>query len=385
MSFKNLLNALLIATAALSVACTEDQQGQQDAPTDSLSVTVTEWGQTEAGETVHLFTLKNENGVEARVIEYGATLTAFIAPDRNGNMADITLGFDSLSGYLGQHPYFGSTVGRYGNRIANAQFSIDGETYTLAANNGKNHLHGGVEGFGRRMWKGSEINREDAVGVELSYTSADGEEGYPGKLEVVTRFLLNNDNELRLEYEATSDKKTVCNLTNHAYFNLGDSPDILNHELMIAADGFTPVDEGLIPLGEIRSVEGTPFDFRAAMPVGARINAEDEQIKFGGGYDHNFVFSGGDGLQKRAEVYDPSSGRVLEISTEEPGVQFYTGNFLNGTLTGKNGKVYGYRSALCLETQHFPDSPNQPSFPTTLLSPGETYQTVTVWKVSVRK
>lgn len=377
----------MLAVAVFLYACQGENQSQSDQPTtdNGLSVAVEESGKTPDGATIHLFTLKNKNGVEARVIDYGATIIALIAPDKQGNMADITLGFDNVEDYTRPHPNFGSTIGRYGNRIALAKFSIDGQEYQLAANNGVNHLHGGLKGFGQVMWKGKEITREDAVGVELTYTSADGEEGYPGKLDVITRFLLNNENELRLEYEATTDKKTVLNLTNHAYFNLAVSGDILNHELMIMADGFTPVDAGLIPTGEIQSVEGTPFDFRVATAIGARINADDEQIRLGGGYDHNFVFSGPEGMQKRAEVYDPSSGRVLEILTDQPGVQFYSGNFLNGSITGKGGKVYAKRNALCLETQHFPDSPNQPQFPSTLLSPGETYKTATTWRVSVRK
>ncbi|MDX2249049.1 MAG: aldose epimerase family protein [Bacteroidia bacterium] len=387
MSSNSFLIAISLVLASLFIACNSENQSQTDPATteNGLSVTVQDWGQTPEG-LAHLFIMKNKNGVEVRVTDYGATHTAFIAPDKNGNMGDITLGFDQAEGYGKPHPYFGSTVGRYGNRIANAQFSIDGQVYKLAANNGPNHLHGGVKGFGRVMWTGKEIIREDAVGVELSYTSADGEEGYPGKLEVITRYLLNNNDELRMEYEATTDKKTVCNLTNHAYFNLGGTSDILSHELMIAADSFTPVNETLIPTGELRAVEGTPFDFRTPMAIGSRINAEDEQIKFGGGYDHNYVLSrSGEGMEKIVEVYDPSSGRVLEVLTEEPGVQFYTGNFLDGTLTGKGGSVYAYRSGFCLETQHFPDSPNQPQFPSTLLNPGETYKTATTWRVSVRK
>lgn len=386
MSLPSLSTAILLAIVSLLFSCQGENQSQSDesATGNGLSVAVEESGKTPEGATIHLFTLKNKNGVEARVIDFGATLTALIAPDRQGNMADITLGFDQADAYTGSHPYFGSTVGRYGNRIALAKFSIDGQEYSLAANNGVNHLHGGVNGFGRVMWTGKEITREDAVGVELTYTSADGEEGYPGKLDVITRFLLNNENELRLEYEAVTDKKTVINLTNHAYFNLAVSGDILDHEVMIMADGFTPVDEGLIPTGEIQPVEGTPFDFRVPTAIGARINADDEQIRFGGGYDHNFVFSSGEGMQKRAEVYDPSSGRVLEVLTEEPGVQFYSGNFLNGSITGKGGKTYAIRNGFCLETQHFPDSPNQPQFPSTVLSPGETYRTATTWRVSVR-
>lgn len=389
--YMNTRKLFLIFFAAASLfACNgssshEESENNETEALPEVTATSENWGQTPGGPA-KLYTLKNKNGIVATITDYGATLVSLITPDRDGNMGDITHGFDNVERYVEGHPYFGSTIGRYGNRIAKGEFAIDGETYTLAKNNGPNHLHGGVEkAFGRVMWTGSEISTENAAGVELTYTSADMEEGYPGKLEVVTRYLLTADNELIMEYEATTDKKTVVNLTNHAYFNLSGGENILDHEMMIKSNQYTPVDETLIPTGELRSVEGTPFDFRTPTAIGARIDADDEQLGYGGGYDHNYVLDrSGDGLEKLIEVYDSNSGRVLEISTTEPGVQFYSGNFLDGSITGKGGSVYGHRSAFCLETQHFPDSPNQPDFPSTLLEPGETYSTTTMWKFGVR-
>jgi len=338
-----------------------------------------------AGAPVEVFTLTNARGVEIRAMTYGAIIASIRVPDRKGVMADVALGFDALQGYLGEHPYFGAIVGRYGNRIGNARFSLNGTTYKLAANNGPNHLHGGVRGFDKYVWAAELMS--GVTGVAFTRVSADGEEGYPGRLQVRVSYLLTDANELEIEYQATTDKATPVNLTQHTYFNLAGqgAGTILDHDVMINADRFTPVGESLIPSGVLAPVDGTPMDFRKPMKVGARIDASNEQITFGRGYDHNWVLNRtGDGLQLAARVVEPVSGRTLEVSTTEPGVQFYTGNFLDGTVKGKGGVAYPRRSGLCLETQHFPDSPNQPSFPTTILQPGSTYRSKTVWKFGVR-
>ncbi len=337
--------------------------------------------------TADLYTLKNRNGMEVRVTTYGGIVQGISVPDKNGQFADVVLGFDSLSGYLGEHPFMGAIIGRYGNRIAKGMFTIDGKEYTLPINNKPNSLHGGVQGFDKHLWQGNVIERDDAVGVALTRTSPDMEQGYPGNLKVKVEYLLNNDNELVINYAATTDQKTICNLTNHAYFNLkGEGKgDILGQELTINAKAFTPVDATLIPTGELRPVKGTPFDFTEATAIGARVDADNEQLKHGGGYDHNFVLDRkGEGPVLAATLYDPISGRFMEVLTEEPGIQFYSGNFLDGTLTGKSGQPYNFRDGLCLETQHFPDSPNQEAFPSTILNPGETYQTSTIYRFSVK-
>jgi aldose 1-epimerase len=332
-----------------------------------------------------MFVLTNRQGVQVRAITYGGIITSLRVPDRAGTMADVVHGFDSIEGYLKGHPYFGSIVGRYGNRIARGQFSLGGQTYTLAVNNGPNHLHGGLKGFDKAVWQGEPL--PNGTGVAFSRTSPDGEEGYPGNLKARVTYTLSDANELSIAYEATTDKPTPVNLTQHTYFNLAghDSGDILGHELTIHADRYTPVDSTLIPTGELAPVAGTPFDFRKGERVGARINTAHEQLKHAGGYDHNFVLNRtGDGLQPAARLVDPKNGRTLEVSTSEPGLQFYSGNFLDGRLTGKGDVVYAHRSGLCLETQHFPDSPNKPGFPSTILNPGETYRTSTVFRFGVR-
>lgn len=339
------------------------------------------------GETVELFTLTNTDGLEMRVTELGGIITHLRTPDRDGAMADIVLGFDTIDGYLAEPPYFGAIIGRYGNRIGKAQFAVDGQTYALAANNGPNHLHGGVKGFDKVVWEGRLVSTTDGPGVVFTRTSPDGEEGYPGTLHTKVTYTLTHDNTLVIDYEATTDKTTPVNLTHHSYFNLAghNSGDILGHELMIDADRYTPVDETLIPTGELAPVEGTPFDFRQSTAIGARINQPDnQQLVFGKGYDHNWV-TNGSGFRRVARAYEPKSGRTLEVATTEPGLQFYSGNFLDGTVTGKGGAVYNHRTGFCLETQHFPDSPNQPSFPTTLLKPGETYRTRTVYTFGVQR
>ena len=339
-----------------------------------------------AGRSIEQFTLTNKNGVEVRVITYGGIITSIKTPDRTGAMGDVVLGFDSLDGYLAGHPFFGAIVGRYGNRIAKGRFTIDKQEYKLATNNGPNHLHGGIKGFDKQVW-GAEILPPMAgqSSVALSYTSADGEEGYPGQLLVEVTYTLNDKDQLIVDYLARSDKATHVNLTQHSYFNLAGEGDILGHELTIDADQYTPVDSTLIPTGEIASVEGTPFDFRTSTPIGARIDAPHPQIKNGQGYDHNWVLRDIPGLKHAARVVEPKSGRTLDVTTAEPGMQFYTGNFLDGKLVGKGGRSYGRRSGFCLETQHYPDTPNQPKFPTTLIKPGQNYSTRTVFTFGVSR
>jgi aldose 1-epimerase len=341
------------------------------------------FGKTTDGRPIDRYTLKNAHGLEADVITWGAIVTRLVVPDRTGTPGDVVLGFDTLDGYLKEHPYFGAIVGRYGNRIAKGRFTLNGKTYTLATNNGPNSLHGGLKGFDKQVWTARPVTAADGQAVELSYVSKDGEEGYPGTLTARVTYTLTNSNALRIEYDLTSDKDTVANVTNHSYFNLAGqgTGDILSHEAMINADRFTPVDETLIPTGELRPVAGTPFDFRTPMPIGSRITATDEQIKFGKGYDHNFVVNGEAGsLRHAVRVTEKTSGRVMEVYTTEPGVQFYTGNFLDGSLRGKGGKVYAFRNGFCLETQHFPNSPNTPSFPTTVIRAGEHYKSQTEYR-----
>lgn len=338
------------------------------------------------GKRIDVFTLTNAAGTEVRAMTYGAIIQSWKTADRAGRHADIVLGFDDPARYLkGDSPYFGAVVGRYGNRIAGARFTLDGRTYTLAANDGVNHLHGGTRGFDKVAWNGEIVKDSRGASVAFTRTSADGEEGYPGALTVRVTYTLTAKNELIVDYQATTDKPTVLNLTQHSYFNLAGAGDILGHELRLNADRYTPVDKTLIPTGELAPVEGTPFDFRKPMRIGARVASEHPQMQFGRGYDHNWVLArSGGGLSLAAELYDPQSGRTLQVSTTEPGLQFYSGNFLDGTLTGKGGQVYKHRSGLCLETQRFPDSPNKPNFPTTVLRPGETYRTQTVFTTGTR-
>ncbi len=337
------------------------------------------------GREVDLYTLTNSNGMRSSIATYGGIVTSLTAADRRGELADVVLGFDNLDAYLAGHPYFGAIIGRYGNRIAKGTFTLDGQTYTLARNNNGNHLHGGVTGFDKALWSAKPEFHPDGPRLQLTHVSADGEEGYPGRLDVTVDYTLTHDNELRIDYRAATDKPTHVNLTNHSYFNLAGTGggDILNHEVMINADRFTPVDEGLIPTGEIRGVDGTPMDFRNPMVVGARIDNDDEQLHLGNGYDHNWVLNSDDSsLHLAARVTDPASGRVMDVLTSEPGVQFYTANFLDGSITGRGGTVYGRRCALCLETQHFPASPNRQEFPTTVLRPSDVYESTTIYRFS---
>jgi aldose 1-epimerase len=361
----------------LAVSCSTKPAGV------TATVTKQPFGKTAAGEAVDLYTLKNKHGVEASITNYGASVVSLKTPDSQGNFADIALGFDSLEGYTGAQPYLGAVVGRYGNRIAKGKFSLNGKEYTLAKNNGENSLHGGLQGFDKKVWTASSETKPDGPSVTLKYSSKDGEEGYPGKLDVTVTYTLTDENDLRLDYQATTDQDTVLNVTNHTYFNLAGqgTGDILSHEMTINADRFTPVDAGLIPTGELKAVEGTPFEFRKPQIIGARIDGDDEQLKRGKGYDHNWVLNKtGDELSLAARASEPKSGRVLEVWTTQPGVQFYTGNFLDGTVAGKGGVKYALRSGFCLETQHYPDSPNHPDFPTTVLKPGQEFKSTTVWK-----
>jgi len=338
------------------------------------------------GANVDLFTLTNAHGLEVRVITYGAVIVSIKTPDRNGRFEDVVTGFDTLDDYRTRSRFFGAVAGRYANRIANARFTLDGRTYELAANNGRNHLHGGRVGFDKVVWKGSPFERNGDVGVVLTYVSPDGDEGYPGRLEASVTYTLTPRDELIVAYGATTDKATPINLTNHSYFNLagGGSGTILQHLVTIDADRYTPTDETQIPTGELAPVAGTPFDFRAPSAVGARIDADDEQIRRAGGYDHNFVLNGS-GLRHAARVVDPSSGRTMDVATDQPGLQFYTGNRLDGSAVGKSGHVYARRTAMCFETQHFPDSPNHANFPSTILRPGQRFRSRTVFTFGVTR
>ena len=345
------------------------------------------FGKLSDGQDAALFTLKNTNGMVVQITNYGGIVTKITAPDKNGNWEDVVLGFDSLSTYEKGHPFFGALVGRYGNRIAKGKFTLDGQEYKLAINDGENTLHGGKKGFDKVIWNAKEIQKDSTVALELTYKSVDGEEGYPGNLQVKVTYTLSNDNALTIDYEATTDKSTVVNLTNHSYFNLsGMKRDILGHELTLNANKMVPVNTTLIPTGNLLDVAGTPFDFNTPKLLGKDINqVDDEQIKNGGGYDHTWVINRTDsGNMLFAKVKDPENGRVMEVYTTEPGVQLYTGNFLDGSLKGKNA-TFSKRFGFCLETQHFPDSPNQPQFPSTVLKPGETYRTTTQYKFSAEK
>ena len=347
------------------------------------------FGQLPDGQAIDLYTLTNAHGMQVAITNYGAAIVSIKVPGRQGKMDDVALGYDTLDGYVSDKAFLGATVGRYGNRIGHAKFTLGGTEYNLAKNNGENTLHGGKVGFNKKVWQAREVPSGGEQSLELSYVSKDGEEGYPGTLRASVTFTLPNDrNALIIDYRATTDKTTVVNLTNHTYFNLSGEGhgDILKYQLELDASHFTPVDQTLIPTGEVLATKGTPLDFSKPVEIGARINDNDPQLKFGKGYDHNYVLdrNGKPGLIEAAEVFDPQSGRVLQVYTTEPGIQFYTGNFLQGEEHGKGGKVYTYRSAFCLETQHFPDSPNKPSFPSTELKPGQEYRSTTEFRFSVR-
>jgi aldose 1-epimerase len=347
--------------------------------------------QVEDFDSIELYTLENKNGAKVQITNFGAIVTSIVVPDRDGNLGDVALGYDSVEGYINavDKPYFGAVVGRYGNRIANGEFTLDGKTYSLATNNGPNHLHGGVIGFDKVVWDAVPTAVNGKPALKMTYLAKDGEEGYPGNLNVAVTYQWTDENELIVRYEATTDKATPINLTQHTYFNLAGegNGNILDHELTLFASKFTPVDSTLIPTGELRDVEGTPFDFRKAKTIGRDIEVDDEQLEFGMGYDHNFVIDHSgepEAMQLAARVSEPTSGRVMEVRTTEPGIQFYCGNFLDGRLKGKSGKPYVHRGGFCLETQHFPDSPNQPTFPSAILKPGEAYDTTTVFRFSAK-
>lgn len=349
-----------------------------------MSITSEPFGTTKDGHKVDLYTLRNSKGMEARITNYGGIVVGLTAPDKAGHFADVVLGFDKLSDYEERNPFFGAITGRYANRIAKGKFKLDGQEYTLAVNNGPNSLHGGKVGFDKKVWNASRVSRSNGVGLELTYTSPDGEEGYPGNLKCKVTYVLTNDNALEISYSATTDKATVINLTNHSYFNLGGegSGVITGHEVTINADYYTPTDDNLIPNGERAPVRGTPLDFTTAHKIGSRIDSDFKALKQGLGYDHNFILSGGSGLKNAVRVKDPKSGRVMEVLTTEPAVQFYTSNHMSKLAGGKNGHTYNFRHAYCFETQHFPDSPNHPEFPTTVLNPGDTYQHTCIYKFS---
>ncbi len=355
------------------------------------SITKEAFGATASGAAVDIYTVTNAKGTKARIMTYGATLVSLEVADKAGKLDDVVLGFDSVAEYEKGSPYFGCTVGRYANRIGDAKFSLDGMEYTLAKNDGENTLHGGKVGFDKVVWAAEIVKRKKGgEALKFSYTSKDGEEGYPGTLKCSVTYSLTDANKLRIQYEATTDKKTVCNLTHHSYFNLSGAGngDILKHELTILADKFTPVNDKLIPTGELKDLGSSPLDFRTATAIGARIGADDEQLKLGKGYDHNYVLrapaDARKPMRKAAYAHDPATGRTLEVATTEPGLQFYTGNFLDGKLVGKGGKVYPHRGAFCLEAQKFPDTPNKPEFPSATLEPGQTYKQTTVYAFGVK-
>ena len=375
--------ALLLVLATGCCHCCRTKTGGK-----SMTIKQEPFGVTKNGKAATLYTLRNANGVTAKITNYGGIVASLTAPDRNGKFADIVLGYDNLAGYINKTPYFGCIVGRYGNRIAKGKFTLDGQTYCLVTNNGPNALHGGIVGFDKVLWKARPFESATGPALELCYVSKDGEEGYPGTLSVKAVYTLTADNGLRLDYTATTDKATVVNLTQHSYFNLAGqgSGDILGHQVVINADAFTPVDSTLITTGEIRPVSGTPFDFTKPHAIGERVNQPDAQLKFGGGYDHNWILNRGfdKQLSLAATVTEPKSGRVLEVWTTEPGLQFYCGNFLDGSITGKSGKVYQHRYAFCMEPQHYPDSPNKALFPSVVLRPGDTYTHTLIYKLTVK-
>ena len=386
MTFPNLRLVLLPAAFLVATAC-----GPKVEPvvTKPSTYAKTPFDTAPDGKPVEVYTLVNSLGMEVRAMTYGATILSIKVPDARGVMGDVVLGFDSLAGYVKSSPYFGSVVGRYGNRIAKGHFVLDGKTYTLAINNGPNALHGGLKGFDKNVWTAEPVRSDSGVGVAFTLVSPDGDQGYPGTVTTrVTYTLMSARNEIVIDYEGSTDKATPINVTNHSYFNLAGagSGDILGHVLTLEADSMTPIDATMIPTGKIAAVAGTPFDFKTPTAIGARIDAKDEQIKNGGGYDHNFVITRtAPGLVHFAHVVEPTSGRTLDVSTTEPGVQFYSGNFLDGTITGKGAHVYPRRSGFCLETQHYPDSPNHANFPTTILQPGAVYKSRTVFAFGVTK
>jgi aldose 1-epimerase len=381
---KKIIRFAAITTAAIAAAsftgCTFMSHSPQG------SITESNFGKLPDGTPIELYTLRNSHGMEATIMTYGGIVTSLKVPDKNGKFDDVVLGYDNLDGYLKSSPYFGALIGRYGNRIAKGKFSLDGVEYTLATNNTPNALHGGLKGFDKVVWTARPLPTANGPSLILTYVSRNGEEGYPGNLLVTAVYSLTENNALRIDFNATTDQKTVVNLTHHSYFNLAGGGDILGHVVYINADRFTPVDSTLIPTGELRPVAGTPFDFRTPTAIGARVgDTNNEQIVFGGGYDHNWVLNKQtNDLSLAASIYEPTTGRTMEVWGTSPGLQFYSGNFLDGTLTGKGGKVYQFRNGFCFEPQHYPDSPNHPAFPTTELKPGEVYENTIIYKFGVK-
>lgn len=388
---KSGFSLLLVLSLGLFVQCKSDKKDSSEketaeAKSERPAMQKEDFGTTPDGEKVEQYTLKNEKGMEVKIITYGGRITNLTAPDKNGEYKDIVLGFDSIEDYVKDNPFFGALIGRYGNRIANGKFTLDGKEYDLAKNDGPNHLHGGVRGFDKVIWTAEETP-DSTNSLKLTYTSKDMEEGYPGNLDVTVTYTLNDDNSLDVDYEATTDKKTIVNLTQHSYFNLtGDfSNKILNTVVEIDADKFIPINETLIPTGEIRDVENTPFDFREPKAIGKEIESDNQQLKRAGGYDHCWVLNDQDsGVRFASSAYDPESGRFMQVYTDEPGLQFYTGNFLDSTLPAKGGGTYAKRSGFCMETEHYPDSPNQEGFPSVVLNPGEKYSSHATFKFSVK-
>lgn len=371
-----------LATAGLMMGCSRSTE-------KTMSNDPVVFGTTPDGKSVMLYTLRNAAGMEAKITNYGGIIVSLTAPDKNGTYADVVLGYDSLAGYIRVTPYFGALIGRYGNRIGKGQFTLDGKAYQLTVNDGANHLHGGKVGFDKVVWDAKQVTTADGPGLVLTYVSKDGEEGFPGTLTSTVTYTLKANNELVMDFAATTDKPTIVNLTAHSYFNLAGATSgksILDHLMMIDADAYTPVDNGLITTGELKDVAGTPMDFRTPTAIGARIGADDPQLHLGpGGYDHNWVLNGGGkSLAVNARVVEPTTGRVLEVLSDQPGVQFYSGNFLDGTIIGKGGVKYEFRHGFCLEPQHFPDSPNKPSFPSVRLDPGQKYTATIVYRFSVK-
>ena len=389
MDMKSTLSALafLFTLPMMTTASASASGSAEPSKTAEPSVGETAFGTLADGGKVTLYTLTNASGAEARIINYGAIVVSLTVPDRQGKARDVVLGYDSLEGYVKDKDFFGSTVGRYGNRIAAGKFTLDGKTYQLDVNNGPNHLHGGAHGFYKKLWKAEAVKGKDGPGVKLTYVSKDGEEGYPGTVTLNVTYTLTRKNGLRIDYQGTTDKPTILNPTHHSYFNLSGDPTqtILDEELAIDADKTTPVGAGLIPTGKLADVAGTPMDFRKATKIGARIDAKDEQLDLGKGYDHNWVLRNpGKKVRKVAELYDPTSGIVMQILTDQPGLQFYSGNFLNGTIHGKKGVAYQHRTAVCLEAQLFPDAPNHPAFPSAVLRPGQHYTQTAIYQFSTR-
>jgi aldose 1-epimerase len=381
----------IVSLACMNVQCKGDKKmGEttvETKSTDSVSIAKSEYGTTPKGEKVDQYTLTNQKGMEVKIITFGGIISSIKVPNKEGISEEVAIGFNSLDQYMKDNPYFGALIGRFGNRIAKGKFTLDGKEYALAINNSPNALHGGPEGFHRVIWTAEEAKSGDSAALKLKYVSKDMEEGYPGNLTVFVTYTLNKDNSLDILYEATTDKKTVVNLTNHSYFNLSSdfSKTILDHEITIDADKLVPVAATLIPTGKLTDVTNTPFDFRKPKKVGAEIEAKDEQLKNGLGYDHCWVLNNQEkGERFAASAYDAGSGRLLEVFTDQPGIQFYSGNFLDGTLPMRNEGTYARRTGFCLETQHYPDSPNQKDFPTTVLNPGENYKTKTTFKFSVK-